>query len=169
MKLSHYSVKRIRKIRNAEQPSQPDMKPRGLWLSVDGADDWPEHCRKTKWGPIGERRKVIRYRVELDHSRVLVLDTAASLVRFSDKYARFTLHPRLQAPVEFKLAIWIDWKAVAEKYAGIIIAPYQWVCRIELPWYYPWDCASGCIWDATAVRSIKAIRLSGRRRLPQGA
>lgn len=47
----------------------------------------------------------------------------------------------------------ISWKKVRKNYDGIIIAPYQWDCRnaSETTWYYPWDCASGCIWNLEKV------------------
>lgn len=46
----------------------------------------------------------------------------------------------------------INWPAVAIEYQGVIVAPYSWERRNS--WYYPWDCASGCIWDAAAIESI---------------
>lgn len=50
----------------------------------------------------------------------------------------------------------IDWHDIAAQYQGIIIAPfiYQRQRAKHTPWYYSWDCASGCIWDATAISSI---------------
>ena len=53
----------------------------------------------------------------------------------------------------------IDWKKVKSKYQGIIIAPYQWSCRLNLDsnWYYGWDCASGCIWDLDCIKDFKLI------------
>jgi hypothetical protein len=57
---------------------------------------------------------------------------------------------------EFGLDNWkVSWIAVAEQWQGIIIAPYLWERRLGDPsWYYTWDCASGCIWDATAIASV---------------
>jgi hypothetical protein len=55
----------------------------------------------------------------------------------------------------------IDWARVAEEYQGIIIAPYCWQRRLDGPahsWYYGWDCASGCIWDAEAIAELVAIK-----------
>lgn len=45
----------------------------------------------------------------------------------------------------------IAWTAVADRWDGIIIAPYQWTRRYDLAWYYGWDCASGCIWNLDAI------------------
>ncbi len=49
----------------------------------------------------------------------------------------------------------IEWWRVAQKYPGIMITPYCWQRRLDLFWYYGWDCASGCIWDSEAVASIE--------------
>ena len=51
---------------------------------------------------------------------------------------------------------YIDWPAVATDYPGLIIAPYQWSCRMSefTRWYYGWDCASGCIWNADAIARV---------------
>ena len=54
--------------------------------------------------------------------------------------------------------MFIDWPKVAERYDGIIIAPYQWSRRLDGPmWYYGWDCASGCVWRARAVLELKSM------------
>ena len=28
---------------------------------------------------------------------------------------------------------------------------------METRWYYGWDCASGCVWDASAVQSVEPL------------
>lgn len=64
------------------------------------------------------------HEVELDESRILFLRSTGEL----DDFTR--------------------------EYAGIIITPYQWARRLELSWYYNWDCASGCIWDVSAILGV---------------
>lgn len=56
----------------------------------------------------------------------------------------------------------LDWLKVKQKYQGIIIAPYQWKCRMaqETKWYYGWDCASGCIWDLDCIDEFKLIEIN---------
>lgn len=53
-----------------------------------------------------------------------------------------------------------DWIDVASRYSGIEIAPYQWKRRIHPStfWYYTWDCASGCIWDLSAIKKFEVAR-----------
>lgn len=50
----------------------------------------------------------------------------------------------------------IRWPDIAAKYQGIIIAPYIWSRRMtnHTFWYYGWDCASGCIWEANAIEKL---------------
>ena len=51
----------------------------------------------------------------------------------------------------------LDFLKVMDEYDGIIIAPYQYSCRLmnsSTAWYYGWDCASGCIWNLGCI-SIK--------------
>ena len=43
----------------------------------------------------------------------------------------------------------IDWHRVCARYDGILIAPYLSARRLNLPWYYPWDCASACVWNSS--------------------
>lgn len=39
------------------------------------------------------------------------------------------------------------------------ITPYCWPARMDpdLIWYYGWDCASGCIWDASTIHQVTRI------------
>lgn len=154
LRLSHYSAEPIEQIRSVPQKDIPDMKPQGFWFSVDGRDDWLQWCNSEKF----QLHKVkLRYRVALDMSRILVLSTPQELDDFTTGF--LTVAPWEKGrPGSTDLRMWMNWGAVAELYAGIIIAPYQWERRLLLMWYYGWDCASGCVWDATAVRSIKLLR-----------
>ncbi len=121
-------------------------KPAGLWVSVDGPDDWPAWCEREEFRDLTRQHE---HRVTLaSDARVLHLATVDDLRaftrRFPDEY--------------FGLLGFIDWAAVAAEYQGIVIAPYQWLARFELGFYYGWDCASGCIWDPAAIASVELIR-----------
>jgi hypothetical protein len=58
-----------------------------------------------------------------------------------------------------RYALYMNWPEVAKQYQGIIIAPYLDSCRLRdgFFWYYPWDCACGCIWDHTAIESVTYV------------
>jgi len=58
----------------------------------------------------------------------------------------------------------IDWKKVAKEYNGIEIWPYQWKCGHDPKcfWYYSWDCASGCIWNARIIEKVTPKKFTRR-------
>ena len=137
--LSHYSIAAVLEPRSVAQHRRLD-KPFGLWVSVDGPDDWPAWCRAESFAEPWDQH---HYRVELAaDARIRLITSADELVVFHDLYAR---------------DMWdVDWVAVSRRYQGIMIAPYLWSMRLhdQVRWYYGWDCASGCIWDASAIARV---------------
>lgn len=153
MILEHYGIKAVKRVISCPQPEASD-KPNGLWVSVNGPNDWPSYCHSESFNL--EYFKHVQT-VELDPtSKILVLDTAEKVRSIYPKYGT---HPEWMDK-KLKDTYWINWRAVADEYAGIIIAPYQFSCRLDRDtrWYYGWDCASGCIWDASAVMSVSEPR-----------
>jgi hypothetical protein len=143
--LFHYSKAPLLSVHSVAQRDEPDAKPSGLWLSVAGEDDWKSWCQGEQWGLS---RLVYETRLCLSpEARVLWLRGPASLDAFdaeygADRYRRC-----------------VDWSRVANRYQGIIIAPYVRERRFDgraSDWYYSWDCASGCIWDADAIASLNS-------------
>jgi hypothetical protein len=115
-------------------------KPTGFWLSVN--DDWRRYCEADE---VSDCEGVPVVEFALDLERVLVLDCAADLDEFHGSYV---------VPQEQSHGTLIDWGPLTEHFTGIMIAPYIWSRRLDGPassWYYPWDCASACIWDLSAV------------------
>lgn len=154
MNLSHYSdhdtltphaVSQAQKVFTYE-------KPKGLWVSVDGHDDWAAWCASERFRDTSSQH---RHAVTLaDDHQVLVLDTHEKVMAFDQHWSRPDAFAGDVAPFGRQ---WrgIDWAAVAaEGYQGVIIAPYQWSLRMNLQWYYPWDCASGCLWDPAAIKDV---------------
>lgn len=135
-------------------------KPNGLWVSVVGEDDWASWCRGEEFA-LGDL--AVTHEVVLDPAaNILHLKSPEEIDRFHREYAgevpewyrrddrrqdRFMFgqeYVDLQRPIE--------WNRVADEYQGLIIAPYQWERRLGGPfWYYGFDCASGCIWDLSAI------------------
>lgn len=146
--LSHYSAKpwALDPARTYVQSTR-EPKPRGLWLSVDGEQDWPTWCRSEDWGVASlAHRTALRL---VGGHRVLTLDTPAALAHFTDVYGRPTTP-------EF---LYIDWPRVAASWDGLLIAPYQWSMRYDphVPWYYGWDCASACVWNLGALEVLEPV------------
>jgi len=134
------------------------IKPQGLWVSIDrDGQGWARWCREANFR-VGELvyRNVITLR---DPRALLWLRTPRALDALTEDYGIdgniFNSMP-LGHYRNWTRAI--NWYAVARKYPGVIITPYMWQCRMSLSWYYGWDCASGCIWDASQIIAIKRRR-----------
>lgn len=121
-------------------------KPRGFWVSVKGADDWPTWCREEGFALDRQVEHTVRV---APTARILHLETIAALVDFTETYG--------VQPTVVGLGTSIHWEQVATEFDGIIIAPYQWPCRMSLDWYYGWDVASGCIWNLAAIESVDLL------------
>lgn len=135
-------------------------KPTGYWVSVQGEDDWPTWCRENEFM---ESSLAHAHEVTLAPGHnILVLPTVEDMRGFHDRYSvedapTAELRKLRSFSDEY---VWksrpIDWTAVTADHDGIIIAPYQWSLRMQLDWFYGWDCASGCIWNLSAIASVEA-------------
>lgn len=119
-------------------------KPNGLWVSVRGPDDWPSWRARDGWE---HPPHTVRVELAAD-ARILVIETFDALLAFGRTHARpgTWRHPVLHGSA-------IDWDQVAGEWQGIVIAPYRRDALLhpDAEWYGSWDCASGCIWDPTAL------------------
>lgn len=154
--LRHYSAAPIKEpIRSTPQLDVEYYwpKPSGFWVSVDNHPDqldepmgWADWCRAEGYGL---RALECQHDVALaPNARILLLTGARDIDAFTRTYGKtLSLHSR---------GNYIDWRKVAKKYQGIVIAPYIWSRRLHdsTGWYYGWDCSSGCIWDAAAIASV---------------
>ena len=131
-------------------------KPEGLWFSVesDEEDGWKQWCIDEDYNIDG-----LKYPYQLhlkEDTKILHLKTADDIIAFSKVHCTYSRgNPFSQEIDSFK----VDWSLVKFKFQGIVIAPYQWDCRLheETMWYYGWDCASGCIWDISAIERIELL------------
>lgn len=160
MRLLHFSQKPTitRPIETVPQVSDGQSlismwKPRGLWVTPEGDEhDWSWWARAENF-----RLEDLRHAQEVrmrDDARVLHLESPQDMIEFAATYPG-RLAGTLAAHLGGEYA-GIDWQAVSREYHGIIVAPYQWSLRLDhrFMWYYPWDCATGCIWDADAIAAI---------------
>lgn len=156
--LNHWSGERLGVLDAREYRQEVSFKPQGFW--VDVGRDWKRWCKGERFRP---EAFAFRHRIRVSsNANVLRLSGPDALVSFTKSFAR--IHPLLREYEESGMFMdhYIDWPDVAGKYQGIIIAPYCWSLRMEMMWYYPWDCASGCIWDTSAI-SIEAVYHKGRK------
>ena len=150
MRLKHYArVPEVNLDRSIDYSTHYPRfdKPNGLWVSVEGPDDWKNWCQQedycTEW---------------LDNEHEVVLTETANILYLETLEAVLTLQGKFKAPDKYGGGP--DWEVIRGLYDGIIIAPYQWEARLaaETTWYSSWDCASGCIWNLDAVESITLVR-----------
>lgn len=130
------------------------LKPKGFWISIEDGCSWKDWCE-------GEHFQLecfaYAYKVSLSkNANLLHLKTAQEVIDFGKKY-------RLKNAILERFSkthnSYMDWQRVGNEYQGLIIAPYQWDCRLRTDsfWYYGWDCSSGCIWDVDAIAKIELV------------
>lgn len=156
MVLTHYTDAPIKGlIRSSNGWLQLERKPTGLWVSVDGDEDWPWWLKENNYDiPPVEHRVTLSPDAE-----ILRLRTAKELRQFNREFGDGKKwHTR------------VYWNEVGALYQGIIIAPHRAECRLDpyMYWYMAWDCASGCIWDASAIQSVRRMK-DGRVRRRKGS
>lgn len=150
MRLLHYTAEpfTLDRSRSYDEAHRID-KPRGLWVSVEGEDDWESWCRSEDFRPES-----------LSHVTEVVLTADANVLVISNPDELRGLTARFPLDVG---DLYPDWARIKSTYDGIIVAPYQWSCRLatEVTWYYTWDCASGCVWNLAAIDSVRAVETAG--------
>jgi len=152
MKLIHYTNEKF--SLETREYNQNDVhwnaKPHGLWVSIEGDYDWKWWCEAETFQL---ENLAVSYEIKLKwKSKILRLKSAKEILEFTKLY-RLTTRGFDSENDTYQ----INWHEVKKKYQGIIIAPYQWSCRLALEscWYYGWDCASGCIWDLDCIKEFK--------------
>lgn len=113
-------------------------KPTGLWYGIGTSwIDWVE-IEMPKW------RKKHLFKIEINKSKVLVIDHKYVMEDFNKKYG-----------VKYHGMDYIDWEEVAKSYSGIEINPYR---DYDYDWYYGWDVASGCVWNKSGLKKVEKIK-----------
>lgn len=142
---THYSEKPLTRLHKLEQPreSYALAKPRGLWLTDNSAYNWPAWCRENNFHL---ERLQVATSFELDERCVLRMRNISELEWFTREYG-------VDVGQQFE-GTTIDWHRVSMTYCGVVITPYLYVARLDLRWYYGWDCASGCVWDPDVLTVI---------------
>ena len=75
-------------------------------------------------------------------NKILVVDNLTDFNKFELEYLK---------PNKF-----INWHKVSKNYGGIEICPY-FISKRTTRWYYPWDVASGCIWNSSIIKNTEVI------------
>lgn len=147
---------RLRTYRQREALSAY-TKPCGFWITDDSEDCWRSWCTGERWGL---ERLTHKHEIDLDEDRILVLNSEWEVTAFARQYNVDNWWGPAGEPRKWRDRC-IDWPRLAGDYAGIIITPYIWALRLadDYSWYYGWDCASGCIWDASAIKDVRLVEV----------
>ncbi len=158
----HFSAKPLSKVRTTSQAGDvPAMgwKPSGLWFSVgDGDDGWRSWCEAASF-----KMDSLRHATEMlfaETATILTLSSAPMIDSFHEEFQCVPTWARRLPSSKYHTMI--NWQAVAARYDAIVIAPYCYARRLhdKTFWYYPWDCACGCVWNAAAVAALHPVRIA---------
>jgi hypothetical protein len=155
--LVHYSAIRLEEIKSFDQPERlsPYAKPKGLWVAVESHQDdwngWREWCEREQ-SALDRFEYAARIHLR-DDAKIKLIYDGDEIDAFHDQFGR----PVPEYPAYRSRCI--GWRYVSKSYSGIIVAPYFWESRpwMKPSWYNAWHCASGCIWDAAAIRFAEAL------------
>lgn len=133
-------------------PNRPESslirpKPRGTWYAR--GEDWANWMRSES--PDWFESYNHAYWLDLNYSKILRINTKEKFLDFEKTY--------LEQDNSYYSRPMINWARVTKDYHGIEIIPYFWQFRNK-DWYYPWDIASGCIWNSDAIKQYVEIPLS---------
>ena len=138
----HYAEKPFELDKNRNYSDKYDndsggvhVKAYGLWLSVN--DAWKQWAESSNF-PVGK----IKYKVEIEEEKVLILDTKEKVAEFNKKYSENG---------------WIDWIRVSNEFSGIVFNPYFYKLRFVYLWYSGIDVPSACIWNLSNIKSIEEV------------
>lgn len=141
MRLLHYTAAPFQfdPTRTYDSDRSGFLKPGGLWVSVEGEDDWPSWCKDNEFAGDG-----------LAHCTEIILKSDANIPHLRAAQDVLAFQWCFQLPYSLGTHD-IDWPRVNRMYHGVIIAPYVHSLRLDSLWYYGWDCASGVIWNLDAI------------------
>jgi len=121
-------------------------KPKGLWYGC--GDSWIAWIKNEL--PQKLEKANYLYEVKLGEEIIQISN--------DDEFSNFQSEFGFEAPD----GVAINWKEIQEQeYNGIEICPYNWSQRMKSDWYYPWDIASGCIWNPSGLSDIILLAEKG--------
>lgn len=128
-----------------------DIKPGGFWYGVNL--DWIRWLMDQGYEDDSSWMHPFLYEIEIDESRVLKIATQqefADLNRDYDQRADWIGYGKHHV---------LDWVRLKQGFAGLEISPYRHevMGSLDCFWYHGWDCASGVVWDVSAITGLRLI------------
>jgi hypothetical protein len=165
--VTNKEMKPFETVPQEEKGRGASRKPTGLWYSC--GNEWLEWVRNEmpQWLVAYEYMYALKlnYTKGLAGGKVLKITSDEEAVEFAKKYGArqdvafeggqpkmVFLPPKPGDRIEM-----INWKKVAEDYAGIELCPLPNHWGENLDWVYGWDIPSGCVWDWSGVQDFDLI------------
>ncbi len=147
-------------INDLERVKYKDIhgKPGGLWYGF--GDNWINFKKYGVTWNAGDTPlssimgdEIYIYKLYLDFTNILVLDSEDSVEEFTNKYSVNNNYPQN-----------ISWEKVGENYKGIEFPNYEqlgvrnwYKYSKKYMWLYNIDINSGCVWDSSAITKIRLL------------
>ena len=127
-------------------------KPEGFWFTYE-TNKWEDFMYNQT------TRKLYKYKLTIDSSNFLILDTIEKLNEFNEEYESDSLFNEIYG------AIWTgpNWKKVKRDYDGVEFPNYEELKKdIDMlddknRWLTFIDVNSGCVWNSKAIKNIEEI------------
>jgi hypothetical protein len=149
MKRIHYTNKDYIDVTREYHSTDMWLKPIGLWYSLDYV--WEQVCIGYNV-PCGKNKLLL----DIIDEGIFIIDSLDKLRVFIDKYADLDKG-------------FINWTSVQNKYDGFEVRNYNYILsqirkyypyELEYIWFNSLDCASGCLWNLSAIHSITKLEES---------
>jgi len=142
----HWSHIPIEKIEDRiYSQTAPSLKSKGFWFSKN--TEWIDWCESSEC--CYSKDSAHMYKLNIDFSNVLIIDTLEKLTAFQSKYSD-------------RYGKYINWNAVTTDYSGIYFDNYQEIKSnlssgqqlLTFSWYFAIDVNSGCIFDCEIIKKF---------------
>jgi hypothetical protein len=150
MRCIHHSPKplRLEDLRDGNQTYVTDggAKPDGLWFSVGDGADWRALAKER----YNADQVLFQYEVVLaERANIWHISNAEAIDALTAEYGKMRGDGKQS----------IEWARIANKFAGIIIAPHCGERSTFEPtrWYSYWEVACGCVWVVKAVEGLRPV------------
>ena len=154
-KLYHFSEHQQLILVDKKYPQKIHTKPHGLWFSDESKKySWYNWCRNENFNLNGLQYKnkitFKKYATILLITNCVQLDDFTKKFEFEDYNSIYKMF--IQDNLNVSVSLYINWEKITKLCDCIFITPYLWKKR-SVPWYYTWDCASGCIMNLNAIEN----------------
>lgn len=134
---------------------QPYHKPPGTWYAYGNCwvdllrDQWKQFGLPWGLNRLYEYKYI--YRIKPDYRHILKIKNTRDMMQFTKRFGH------LASSRKWYEVDRINWWKASHFYTGIDIR-FRQKFADKVKWYEFWDCSSGVIWNANAIKAVKLLR-----------